>query len=292
MQKVQSVFPRRKGKNSFSGLFSVLCQRVRCQKPKINYMEKLEKKFPTDPSTCNAAASFTSSLTSYHFPTPDHFHLKAQLTVQTRKMQTWEGESKQIKGRNHVTWLSLLSISISWPPELHSPWQLNQIHPSSPTWSKVQNLSQLKALFGRKRAKQEGRIFPYWFSLEKKSAQIAIHCFTVKSSSLASIGSLLFYQENLSVPTQYIYIHSQLVNSAYNRHSSSARDLWLIQFYMYFFNTHIILWEEHHCEHLKISLPRAHASPDDARTRFSLASRLPCQRRHFASLWSGCWSAL
>lgn len=191
MQKVQSAFPRRKGKNSFSGLFSVLCQRVRCQKPKINYMEKLEKKFPTDPSTCNAAATFTSSLTSYHFPTPDHFHPKAQLTVQTQKMQTWEGESKQIKGRNQVTWLSLLSISISWPPELHSPWQLNQIHPSSPTWSKVQNLSQLKALFGRKRAKQEGRKFPYWFSLEKKSAQIAIHCFTVKSSSLASIVLLL-----------------------------------------------------------------------------------------------------
>lgn len=290
MQKVQSAFPRRKRKNSFSGFFFVLCQRVRYQKPKINYMEKSEEKFPRDPSTSNAAATFTSSLISFHFPTPDHFHPKAQLTVQTQKMQTWEGESKQIKGRNQVPWLSLLSISISWPPELHSPWQLNQIHPSNPTWSKVQNLSQLKALFGEKKVKQEGGNFPYWLSLQKiKKHRVQL---TVKSSSLASAVLLLFYQANLPVPTQYIYIHCQLMNSAYNWHSSSARDLWLIQFYMYFFNTRIILWEEHHCEHLEISLPRAHAPSDEARTRFSLASRLPCQRRHFASLWSGCWSAL
>lgn len=169
MQKVQSAFPRRKRNNSFSGLFSVLCQRVKCQKPKINYMEKLEEKFPTDPSTCIAAATSTSSLISFHFPTPDHFHPKVQLTVQTQKMQTWEGESKQIKGRNQVTWLSLLSISISWAPELQSPWQLNQIRPSNPTWSKVQNLSQLKALFGEKKVKQEGGNFPYWFSPQKKN---------------------------------------------------------------------------------------------------------------------------
>lgn len=159
MQKVQSAFPRRKGKNSFSDLFSVLCQRVRCQKPKINYMEKLEVSNRSFHLQCCSLfyqlLDFISLPHSRPFPPKSSAHCADTENADLgRGKQTNQGQksshSAQFTQHQH------LLTARAAQPLTTEPNPSQQPHLKQST-----KFKSVESIFGRKRAKQEGRIFPY-----------------------------------------------------------------------------------------------------------------------------------